>query len=118
MTLFGKYYTKNKTNTILNISMLTVIISFIFILISLNKTTVIIYNFIYYIFIQLIYTITDIRLYNYSNKPPFDKMLNTEYFIFRELSLNTGRVVGYAILLLIIELIRKYKHKQHINNNN
>lgn len=99
MTLFGKYYTKNKTNPILTVSMLAIIVSFVFILISLNKTTIILYNFIYYIFIQLMYTITVIHLYSYSNKPPFDKEFNTEYFIFREIFLNTGRVVGYLVLL-------------------
>ena len=99
MTLFAKYYTKNKTNKILAISMITIVISFVSVLISLNKATIILYNFVYYIFIQLMDTITAIRLYNYSNKTPFDKELNTEYFIFRELFLNFGRVVGYVILL-------------------
>lgn len=101
MTLFGKYYTKNKKNIILNICMISVILSFMCILILLNKTTIIIYNFVYYIFIQLLDTIVSINLYDYSNKSPFDKEFNTEYFIFREIFLNCGRIIGYIILLAV-----------------
>lgn len=101
MMLFAKYYNKNKANRTLTICMISIIISFACVLFSINKTTIIIYNFIYYIFIQIMYSITEIRLFNYSNKPPFDKKLNTEYFMFRELFLNIGRVLGYLILLIV-----------------
>lgn len=47
------------------------------------------------------YTITENQLFDYSNKPLFNKELNTEYFIFRELFLNIGRIIGYVILLLV-----------------
>ena len=49
----------------------------------------------------MVLSITDIRLFDYSNQPPFDKELNSEYFTFRELFLNLGRVFGYIILLII-----------------
>lgn len=101
MMLFAKYYNSNKANRTLTICMISIIISFACVLFSINKTTIIIYNFIYYIFIQIMYSITEIRLFNYSNKPPFDKELNTEYFMFRELFLNIGRVLGYLILLIV-----------------
>lgn len=50
---------------------------------------------------KMLLSITEIRLFDYSNKLPFEKELNTAYFIFRELSLNLGRVFRYVILLLI-----------------
>jgi len=63
--------------------------------------TIIIYNIVFYVFIKILLAITEIRLFDYSNKPPFEKQFNTEYFIFRELNLNLGRIFGYVILLLI-----------------
>lgn len=47
------------------------------------------------------YSITEINLFDYSNRQPFGKELNVEYFIFREIFLNIGRMLGYAILLII-----------------
>lgn len=101
MSLFAKHYNKNKPNKLLNICFITVIISFICMFVSINKVTIILYNFIYCIFIEMLLAITEIRLFDYSNKPPFDEKLNTEYFIFREIILNIGRILGYSILLFI-----------------
>ena len=64
-------------------------------------TTIIIYNVVYYVFIKIVYSITEVNLFDYSNKQPFDKEWNVEYFIFREIFLNIGRMLGYAILLII-----------------
>lgn len=101
MTIFARHYNKKEANKILTVCMISIIVSFICMLFSINKTTIILYNLVYNIFIQIMYAITDIRLFDYSNKPPFDKELNTEYFMFRELFLNIGRVLGYVILLLV-----------------
>ena len=101
MFLFAKFYNKRNSKTILRICFLTIIFSCIWILISINKTTIILYNFVYYIFIRVLRAITEINLFDYSNKPPFNKEFNTEYFTFREVFINTGRVLGYIILLLV-----------------
>ncbi len=101
MIIFAKKYNKQKSNKILTICGLAIGISFIILLFSINKTTIILYNLVYYIFIKILLSITEIRLFDYSNKSPFEKEFNTEYFIFREFFLNLGRVVGYIILLII-----------------
>lgn len=101
MIIFAKKYNKKNSKTILAICAFSIITSFIMLLFSINMVTIVLYNIVYYIFIKILLSITEIRLFDYSNKPPFEKELNTEYFIFRELFLNLGRVVGYIILLII-----------------
>lgn len=101
MLVFAKKYDKQNSKKILTICGFAIITSFILLLFSINMTTIILYNIVYYIFIQILLSITEIRLFDYSNKPPFEKELNTEYFVFRELFINLGRVVGYIILLVI-----------------
>lgn len=101
MLVFSKKYDKHNSKMILNICAIFIITSFLLLLFSINMVTIVIYNIVYYIFIKILLSITEIRLFDYSNKPPFEKELNTEYFIFRELSLNLGRVCGYIILLVI-----------------
>lgn len=101
MFVFARKYNKNNSKTILTVCGFSILISFALMLYSINMTTIIIYNIVYYIFIKMVLSITDIRLFDYSNQPPFDKELNSEYFTFRELFLNLGRVFGYIILLII-----------------
>lgn len=101
MMLFAKCYNKKKPNLVLTLIGISVSISFIWMLLSINKTTIILYNLVYYTFMEILLSITEIRLFDYSNKPPFKEEYNTEYFIFRELFLNAGRVLGYFILLLV-----------------
>ena len=101
MFVFAKKYNKNSSNTILTVCSFNIIVSFILLLFSINITTIILYNIVYYIFIKIVFSISEINLFDYANKPPFSKELNVEYFIFREIFLNSGRILGYVILLLI-----------------
>lgn len=101
MFVFAKKYNKNNSNMILTACSFSILISFILLLFSINITTIILYNLVYYIFIKIVFSISEINLFDYSNKPLFNKELNVEYFTFREISLNSGRVLGYIILLII-----------------
>ncbi|MCI8352673.1 MAG: MFS transporter [Clostridia bacterium] len=101
MLLFAKFYNKKNPQAILRICSLTIAFSCIWMLISINKTTIILYNFVYYIFIRILRAITEINLFDYSNKPPFNTEFNTEYFTIREVFINAGRVFGYIVLLLV-----------------
>ncbi len=101
MMIFAKKYNKYKSKNLLTICSFSIITSFLLLLMSINMTTIIIYNVVYYVFIKIVYSITEVNLFDYSNKQPFDKELNVEYFIFREIFLNIGRMIGYAILLII-----------------
>lgn len=101
MFAFAKKYNKNNPKKILTICSVSIILSFILLLFSINMTSIVLYNIVYYVFIKIMHSITEIHLFDYSNKTPFDKELNVEYFIFREIFLNTGRVLGYVILLFV-----------------
>lgn len=101
MLIFAKEYDKYNSRKILTICSIAIITSFALLLFSINLTTIILYNIVYYIFIEILKNITEIRLFDYSNKPPFDKKFNTEYFVFREVFINLGRVVGYIVLLIV-----------------
>lgn len=101
MMIFAKKYNKYKSKNLLTICSFSIITSFLLLLMSINMTTIIIYNVVYYVFIKIVYSITEVNLFDYSNKQPFDKEWNVEYFIFREIFLNIGRMLGYAILLII-----------------
>ena len=102
MFLFGKYYTKNKKKTLLLISSIIMLISFFLILYKINLITIIIYNIVYYVFMNIILKITEVDLFNYSNRDNYKDKFNTEFFIFRELFLNIGRTLGYTALLVFV----------------
>lgn len=102
MYLFGKYYNKNQKKKLLLVSLIMMLISFLLILYKINMLTIIIYNIAYYVFMNIVLKITEVNLYNYSNIEPYKSKFNTEYFIFRELFLNIGRILGYTALLVFV----------------
>lgn len=104
MYLFGKYYNKTKKKTVLLFSSVIMLTSFALILYKINMVTIIFYNITYYVFMNIILKITDVSLFDYSNKELYKDKFNTEYFIFRELSLNLGRILGYIALLVFVGL--------------
>lgn len=104
MYLFAKFYKSNYKNKILLLSLGILIISFSMIINEINIITIILYNIAYYIFMNIILKITEVDLFNYSNKELFKDKYNTEYFIFRELLLNLGRLLGYILLLAFVGL--------------
>lgn len=95
MMLFAKCYNKKKPNAVLMLIAISVFSSFIWMLLSINKTTIILYNLVHYTFMEILLSITEIHLFDYSNKHPFAEEYNTEYFTIREVFINSGRVLGY-----------------------
>lgn len=93
MYLFGKYYDKSRKKGILSFIAMAVLISFTGILLRMNLVTIILYNLVYYVFMNILLNITEVSLFDYSNQEPFDEKFNTEYFIFREIFLNLGRIL-------------------------
>lgn len=102
MYLFGKFYKNKKKRKLMTCSLIAILISFALVFYKINLVTVILYNISYYIFMNIILKITEINLFDYSNKEPFKTNFNTEYFIFRELFLNIGRTLGYTALLFLV----------------
>lgn len=102
MYLFGKFYKNSKKRNLLICSLVVIVISSLLVFYKMNLITVVIYNIAYYVFMNIILKITEVNLFDYSNKEPFKTKFNTEYFIFRELFLNIGRILGYIALLLLV----------------
>lgn len=102
MYLFAKYYKPIHKRKLLFFSLGILTTSFILILNKINITTIILYNIAYYIFMNMILKITEVDLFDYSNIDLYKDKYNTEYFVFRELLLNIGRILGYILLLLFV----------------
>ena len=110
MYLFGKYYDPTKKKKLLSCSLIILMASFICVLYKINMKTVVFYNIAYYVFMNIILKITEVNLFDYSNKEPFKHNYNTEYFIFRELFLNVGRTLGYIFLLIFVGLTQNIEY--------
>lgn len=92
MYWFGKYYDKSRKKGILSFTAMAVLLSFAGILLHMNLVTIVLYNLVYYVFMNILLNITEVSLFDYSNRELFGEKFNTEYFIFRELFLNLGRI--------------------------
>lgn len=101
MFWFAKYYEENRENKILKVSFLFILISFVCMICSINIYTIVLYNIVYYIFVNILLNITETRLFNYSSEGVYKDKFNTEYFIFREVYLNMARVLGFFVLWLV-----------------
>lgn len=110
MYLFGKYYNKDRKKKLLAISTIAMLISFGCILYKINMVSVILYNIVYYVFMNIILKITEVDLFDYSNQEPYKEQFNTEYFIFREIFLNTGRILGYLVLLVCVGITQEISY--------
>lgn len=102
MYIFAKFYKDNYKKSILCFSSVFLFVSFILIMNNINMNSIILYNICYYIFMNIILKITEVSLFNYSNNKEYKDKYNTEYFIFRELFLNIGRILGYTLLLIFV----------------
>ena len=65
-------------------------------------TTVLLYNVCYYSVMNIVLKITEIDLFDYSNTKLYKDKYNTEYFVFREIFLNTARAIGYILLMILV----------------
>lgn len=102
MYIFGKTYSKKNKKSLLFVSLIVTLISFVTILFEINMTTVLLYNVCYYSIMNILLKITEIDLFDYSNTKLYIDKYNTEYFVFREIFLNTARTLGYILLLILV----------------
>lgn len=101
MFWFAKYYKESRENKILKVSFLCILVSFVCMMVSIQLYTIIFYNIVYYIFVNILLNITETRLFNYSSQGVYKDKFNTEYFIVREVYLNIARVLGFFVLWLV-----------------
>lgn len=94
--LQSKYY-----KIVLICTIIGCIINLIAIMSGLNLVTIIIYNIFVATLLKAVSRIHVIRLFNITNKYHELDYYRTEYFVSREMILNTGRVLGFILLLVI-----------------
>lgn len=101
MLAFAKYYKKLHQTIVVSMFTLIILVSTILVLISPNFMSIVFYNIAYDVFLFVIDRIANANLFDYSNSGIYKNRYNTEYFTFRELFLNAGRILGYLILMLL-----------------
>lgn len=101
MLIFAKYYKKSHQTVVVSVFTLIILVSTILVLISPNFMSIVFYNIAYDVFLFVVDRIANANLFDYSNSGIYKNRYNTEYFTFRELFLNAGRILGYLILMLL-----------------
>lgn len=98
--LYGKIYKKRDDKKLIVVSSIIPVITLIILLFGRNNYTVILYNFCYVIFTNILTLAREIRLFNLSDSYIIKKENQSEFFSGREAILNLGRIVGYILLLI------------------
>lgn len=101
MLLFAKHYKRSNQAAVIIISCIAVGISTILIIAQPTFAAIIAYNISYDVFLHLIEKVSSANLFDYSNSGIYKNRYNTEYFTFRELFLNAGRILGYLTLMIL-----------------
>lgn len=98
MQLYGKIYSHKDDKKLIIISGIIPVLSLLLLFIR-NNVTIILYNFCFVIFTNILSLAKEIRLYNLSNSCIVDRNNQAEFLTIREGSLNFGRVISYSLLL-------------------
>ena len=101
MLVFAKYYKKSCQTIVVFIFTLIILVSTILVLISPNFMSIVFYNIAYDVFLFVVDRIANANLFDYSTKNDYGTKYNTEYFTYREIFLNAGRIIGYLTLMLL-----------------
>ncbi|MDR1477246.1 MAG: MFS transporter [Rickettsiales bacterium] len=99
--VFGRYAKRSDFTAILRPAIIfTAVVSFTF-AVHANRISFVFYNLCYVTAVQLLQSITEINLFNVSNRPDVCGRFRMEYFVMREIYLNAGRVTGFMALLAV-----------------
>ncbi len=101
MLIFGKYYKRKFQTVTIVTSTILIGISTILIMISPTFISIVAYNIACEVFLHLIEKISSANLFDYSTTGSYGTKYNVEYFTYRELFLNAGRIIGYLTLMIL-----------------
>lgn len=112
LSIFGAYVCKKIINSkkitlTIFISCVIPLISTIILLFITNKYTIVGYNIIYTLFIQIISIIKDINTLKLTNSEIINGSNRVETYVLLEIFLGLGRVISY-ILLLIVGIFKEF----------
>ena len=97
--LYKKFYNNKNAKVILYLCSTLIILGVIGLVLDINKITLIIYNFIYTISICILGVIYDTKKGNLVKECNIEKW-KTEWVIYVELFIATGRILGYILMLI------------------
>lgn len=98
--LFNKLYESNYAKPLLIFCVVPIIIGVFGLIVNINRTTLIVYNFTYSITIYILEVMFKIKADNIVNKCSLEKWI-VEYHTFVEGSMDIGRIIGFLLLLVV-----------------
>ncbi len=112
LSIFSAYICKKIVNTkrvklAILISCIVPLISTVILLCVTNKYTIVGYNIIYTLFIQIISIVKDINTLKLTNSKIVNNSNRVETYVLLEIVLGTGRIISY-ILLLIVGFLKEF----------
>lgn len=98
--IFNKKYQRKNAKVLLIFSSILVVIGVIGLLFNISKTTLIIYNFTYSVTIHILEVMFKIKEDDFVSEYNIEKWI-VEYHTFVEGAMEVGRILGFALMLII-----------------
>ncbi len=100
LTLYNKFYNKYNAKYILSLCSIIVVVGVVGLLININKTTLIIYNFCYTITFCIFDVVYNTRKGDLVKECGIEKY-REEYIGYTSISIGFGRIIGYILMLIV-----------------
>lgn len=100
LMLYNKFYNKKNSKLILTLCSIIVVIGVLGLLIDINKTTLIIYNFCYIITFCIFDVVYNTRKGNLVKECKIENY-REEYIGYTSISIGIGRIIGYLLMLIV-----------------
>ncbi len=100
LMLYNKFYNNNTSKLILTLCSIIVVFGVLGLLIDINKTTLIIYNFCYIITFCIFDVVYNTRKGNLVKECKLENY-REEYIGYTSISIGSGRIIGYILLLIV-----------------
>ncbi len=98
--LFNKFYQRKSLKSLLIFCSLLAVLGVIGLLLNINKTTLVIYNFTYSITVYILEVMFKIKTDNIVREVNIEKWI-VEYHTFIDFFMELGRIIGFLLMLII-----------------
>lgn len=100
LMLYDKFYNKNNAKFILALCSIIVVIGVIGLLININRTSLVIYNFCYMVTFCIFDVVYNTRKGDLVKECKIDKY-REEYIGYTSIGIGIGRIIGYVLMLIV-----------------
>ena len=100
LMLYNKFYNKNNAKFILALCSVVVVIGVIGLLININKTSLVIYNFCYMVTFCIFDVVYNTRKGDLVKECKIDKY-REEYIGYTSIGIGIGSIIGYVLMLIV-----------------